>query len=142
MRIYVPATPGDLAEARSGSWAPARAYAVNADLATSLEDDEVADEYVRDTAALASVLDLGSPRRVVVVADIPDSLATPASSRHPAAVNLTGPIPADAVVCAFVDEEGAESDARAASDGDEEAVMRLELRDLLWFDATELADLD
>ncbi len=147
MRIFIPATPGQLAGARSGAWAPSRAFAVNPDLVSSLggeegEDLEVADEYVRGAAALASVTELGSPRRVVVVADVPESHAMPAPDRHPAAVDLIGVIPANAVVCAFVDEPEAEPDARAADKGDEEALTRLEFRDLLWYDATELGDLD
>jgi hypothetical protein len=141
MWTYIPATPSQLAGACSGGWAPAQAFVVTPDLVADLDDEEVTDEYVRDIAALASVTELGSPRRVVIVADIPPSQVTLAPDRHPAAVDLAGAIPAEAVVCAFVDEKSAEPDARAALDGDDDAVTRLELRDMLWYDATEFADL-
>jgi hypothetical protein len=156
MRIFIPATPGVLATANNGSWTPTQAFAVNPDLVASLADDgpeggssgsdgpdhEVADEYIRDAAALASVTDLGSPRRVVIVADVPASLVTPAPDRHLAAVDVTGAIPAGSVVCAFVDEAEAEADARAVDKGDTEALARLEFRNLLWYDVAELPYLD
>jgi hypothetical protein len=42
------------------------------------------------------------------------------------------------VVCAHVDEPAAAADVVEALTGDEDAVERLDERDLLWYDATEL----
>jgi len=40
-----------------------------------------------------------------------------------------------------LDEAGAEADARAAAGGDEDALERLEERDLLWYDVSEVGAL-
>ncbi len=57
----------------------------------------------------------------------------------PSAVRLTTPVAWTAVVCAHVDEPAATADVTEALTGDDEAVERLDDRDLLWYDATELA---
>ena len=44
----------------------------------------------------------------------------------------------DSIACVFLDEPGAAADARAAAGGDEDALERLEVRDLLWYDVSEL----
>ena len=49
--------------------------------------------------------------------------------------------PADAIVCVHVDEPGAAPDVVLAAGGDEAAVERLDERDLLWYDATELGSI-
>ena len=141
MRVFIPATPTDLAVANSGAWAPPYAFAASPELAVAVDDEDVAIEFARDAAAAESVLGLGAPRRLVIAADIPDPLVAPAPDRHPAAVKLSGPIPAGAVACAFVDEPEAVDDAAAARDGDAEALERLEWRDLLWYDVSEFPDL-
>jgi len=141
MRVYVPATPHALAASLEGSWTPTVGFAVTERLmeVSSHEDSDLLDEQARDAAALVSVTDLHAPRRVVIVADISRSQVTPAPARHPAAVDIAGTVPADAVVCAFVDEAEAALDAKMAAAGDPEALDRLYERDLLWYDAGELA---
>jgi len=48
---------------------------------------------------------------------------------------------ADSIACFFLDEPDAEADARAAAGGNEKALERLEERDLLWYDVSELGQL-
>lgn len=139
MRIYIPASLDALHVSTQGAWAPPTGYAVSADLISALEDEEVAIEYARDAAALDSAVELHAPRRVVIVAEVLDADASPAPERHPAAVDLAGPVPAASVVCAFVDEPDATADVAAAIAGDEAALERLEWRDLLWYDVSEFA---
>ncbi len=141
MRVYIPATPSALAESLTGTWAPGVAYAVTERLmeVSSHEDSDLLEEQARDAAALASVTELQAPRRVVIVADCSRSQVTPAPDLHPAVVHIAGTVPADAVICAFVDEAEAEADARAAATGDADALDRLYERDLLWYDAGEFA---
>ncbi|WP_062380297.1 DUF6912 family protein [Demequina pelophila] len=144
MRVYIPATLEDLAACTAGAWRPQLGYAVTElllEIAASEDPDEVA-EMARDVAATASVIDGGSPRRVVIVADLARAEAEEAPDLHPAAVRLTEAVMPDAVACAFLDEPEATDDVTAAVAGDAEALDRLEERDLLWFDASELAHLD
>ncbi|WP_062463540.1 DUF6912 family protein [Demequina soli] len=143
MRVYIPATVDDLPRCADGLWEPPLAYAAT-DLLLEIVDsddlDEVA-EVARDVAALASVVESGSPLRVVVVAELTRAECDAAPDLHPAAVRVSGRIPAAAIACAFVDERAAAEDVKAAVAGDEGALERLEERDLLWFDASELSHL-
>lgn len=140
MRVYIPATPAALADCQRPGWSPPLAYAVTDQLMkiSSHDDGEMLDEEARDAAALASVVDLRSPRRVVVVADVSRSQATPVVGGHPAAVDLSGSVTPDTVVCAFVDEPEAADEGTAAVTGDQAALDRLWQRDLLWYDVSEL----
>lgn len=143
MRVYVPIAAKDIGQCLSGGWEPESGYALTPtllDIAAS-DDDELLAEQVRDAAAADAVLELGSARRAVVVVDYPRADVEPVVGEHPAAVTLTGRVRADAVACAFVDEQEAEDDGRAAAAGDAEALARLEERDLLWYDVSEIADL-
>jgi hypothetical protein len=143
MRVYIPATPADLASCLGAAWEPRAAFAVTPRLleVSSLEDSDLLDEQARDAAALASVAELGSTRRVVIVADCDRSQVTLAPQRHPAAVELAGRVSRDEIACAFVDEDDAAEDAAAAAKGDAAALDRLYERDLLWYDAGEFEGL-
>lgn len=143
MRVYVPVDPGQIRQCVSGTWEPTTGYAVTPTLLdiSASDDDEVLAEQVRDAAAADAVLELGSSRRAVVVVDYPRPDVTPLVGEHPAAVTLVGKVRPDAVVCAFVDEPAAEQDGKIAASGDAEALARLEERDLLWYDVSEIADL-
>jgi len=143
MRVYIPATPADLASCLTGAWEPRAGFAVTERLleVSSLDDSDLLDEQARDAAALSSVADLGSPRRVVIVADCDRAQVTPAPQRHPAAVELSGKVARDELACAFVDEDDAAEDAAAAATGDAAALDRLYERDLLWYDAGEFEGL-
>lgn len=144
MRVYVPATPASLAEARTGHWEPTSGFAVTPRLleVSSHEDSDLLDEQARDAAALASVAELHAPLRVVIVADCSRSQVSVGPTGHPAHVTIAGRVPADAVVCAFIDEPSAGDDCRAAASGDEAALDRLYERDLLWYDVTEFDAID
>ncbi|MDN4482633.1 DUF6912 family protein [Demequina lignilytica] len=143
MRVYIPARPDQIPTITSGMWEPPLGFAVTGpllDLVDSDDDDELA-EVVLDVAAWASLEDLGAPLRLVVVAEVSRSESEAAPDVSPAAVRLTGRIPTSAIACAFMDESEAGDDAAGAAAGDEEAADRLAERDLLWYDASEIAHL-
>lgn len=142
MRVYIPATVVDLPRCADGLWEPPLAYAVTERLLEITETDDADElaEIARDEAARASVIEVGSPLRVVVVAELTRAELTPDPELHPAAVRVSGRIPASAIACAFVDESAATGDVRDAVGGSDDALDRLEERDLLWYDASELAN--
>ncbi|WP_084038263.1 hypothetical protein [Demequina sp. NBRC 110053] len=144
MRVYVPVIPTDLAAAVEGHWEPAAGYALTPRLLgiTAVDDEEELAEQVRDAAAADAVLELGASRRAVVVVDYPRQDVTPVPGGHPAAVTLVGRVDPDSVACAFVDEADGGELATLAAKGDAEALASLEERDLLWYDASELAALE
>ncbi|MDN4471700.1 DUF6912 family protein [Demequina zhanjiangensis] len=142
MRVYIPATVGQLREIASGSWEPGRGFAATErmlEIAPQLDPDEVAEEVIH-AAAMHSALGLGSPLRVVVVVDHPrsDVGAAAGAEDHPAAVSVEGRIRLDSIACLFVDEPGAEPDVAGAVAADEAALDRLSERDLLWYDVSEI----
>lgn len=141
MRVYIPATVDDLPRCANGLWEPPIAYAVTQRLLaiTASDDGDELAEIARDLAATASVVEAGSPLRVVVVAELTRAELEEDPEVHPAAVRMSGRIPASAIACAFVDEPQAAGDVRAAEGGDDDALERLDERELLWYDATELA---
>lgn len=149
MRLYLPASATDLRQ--KDGLAPRWAHAVTAALHAELPDEDeeglemaamlaAADESVRLIAADGSV-----PRRVVVVADVPDgSVEVPevlGEEQLPSAVEAVSPVPWDLVVSLHVDEQAATTDVRAAAAGDDDALDRAAERDLLWYDVVELDDL-
>lgn len=149
MRLYLPATASDLREPEG--IAPRWAHAVTRALRAELPDEDeeglemtatlaAADESVRLIAADGSV-----PRRVVVVADVPDdAVRVPevlGEEQLPTAVEVVTTVPWGDVVTLHVDEPGAAGDVRAAAAGDDDALERAAERDLLWYDVVELADL-
>jgi len=140
MRVFVPGAVGEIARYTSGHWEPERGYAVTErlmDISAYDDPDELA-EQARDAAAEDSIVELGSPLRLVVAIDVSRADVAPVPDAHPAAVTITGRVMADSIACVFLDEAGAADDARAAAGGDEEALERLEERDLLWYDVSEL----
>lgn len=143
MRVYVPIELGQLEQCLSGTWEPTSGYALTPallDIAASDDDEELA-EQVRDVAAADAVLELGASRRAVVVVDYPRADVEPVAGEHPAAVTVAGRVRADAVVCVFLDEPEAADDGKAAAAGDQHALARLEERDLLWYDVSEIPGL-
>ena len=143
MRVYVPIAMGDIDQCLSGEWEPTHGYAITPTLLdiSSSDDDEELAEQVRDAAAADAVLELASHRRAVVVVEYPRADVEQVVGEHPAAVTTAGRGRTDAVVCAFVDEPEAEDDGRAAASGDVDALARLEERELLWYDVSEIESL-
>lgn len=143
MRVYVPATLDEI----PGPLTARTAHAVTPALCAALpdEDDETV-EFVAQLAAADDALDLlgarpDAPRlRLVVSVDVPDaSVAKVADDgAAPSAVRLVADAAAADVACAHVDEPEARADVVAALAGDAEARERLEERDLLWYDVSEL----
>jgi hypothetical protein len=146
VRIYLPVTLLDVDSAgASGSVEVARAHAVTPALRELFPDeDDEGLEYAAQLAAADDSLELveaapDAPRlRAVLSADVDESGVTVLAEEVPSVVALTAAVPWSAVVCALVDEPAAADDVVAALTGDDEAVERLDERDLLWYDATEL----
>ena len=149
VRIYLPATLLDVDAAASREVVtPRRAHAVTPALRELFpEEDDEGLEYAAQLAAADDSLELlgsaaDAPRlRVVLSADVDAAAVIVLDDEIPSAVEVTTPVPWPAVVCAHVDEPAAAGDVTAALTGDEEAVERLDERDLLWYDATELASI-
>lgn len=139
--MYLPTT---LDEVRPGAdLVVRRAHAVTAALRAALPDaDDEGLEYVAQLAAADDALtvladDPAAPRlRVVVAADVAG--ARPASDGSPTAVVLPGPVAPTQVACLLVDEPEAAADVAAAAGGDQPARDRLDERDLLWYDVSEI----
>ncbi|WP_225753687.1 hypothetical protein [Actinotalea sp. Marseille-Q4924] len=148
MRIYLPASLPELA---SSSGLSARlVHAVTPALRSALPDeDEEGLEYAAQLLAADDSLDLldalppAARRRVVVAADVPESLVEPVEgeAHAPSVVRLVGGVGWSDVACAHVDEAAAERDVTATLAGDDDAADRLAERDLLWYDVSELATL-
>lgn len=145
MRVYLPATLDEL-DHLAADGGPRRAHAVTATLRAALPDeDDEGWEFVAQLVAADESLALladrpGVPRlRLVLAADVPDESVVPDADPDAdvTAVTVLSGVPADAVVCAHVDEPSAAADVVAAVAGDDAAVQRLEDRDLLWYDVSE-----
>ncbi len=146
MRVYLPATLDEL-DGLGTAAGPRAAHAVTAALRAALPDeDDEGWEFVAQLVAADESLALlaerpAAPRlRLVLAADVPDESVAPDDDpdAEVTAVRIATGVPADAVVCAHVDEPAAAADVAAAAAGDEDALRRLEERDLLWYDASEL----
>jgi len=141
VRVYLPAT---LDEVRPGADLPARqAHAVTPALRQALPDaDDEGREYVAQLTAADAALalltaDPDAPRlRVVVAADVAGARPTPDAG--PTTVVLPGPVTPDQLACLLVDEPQAAADVAAAANGDHTAADRLDERDLLWYDVSEI----
>jgi len=140
MRVFVPGSVEEIKHYSSGHWEPDRGYAVTERLLeiSAYDDPDELAEQARDAAAEDSIVVLGSRLRLVVAIDVSRADAVPVPDAHPAAVTITGRVMPDSIACIFLDEPEAEADARAAAGGDEDALERLEERDLLWYDVSEL----
>jgi len=162
MRVYLPATLPLLARAhRSGHYAEtgAFAHAVTPALRewyTEGDAEELEYAALLDAAEGALRLLAAEPeaprRRVVVAAEVPDSLVRPVPTEtgFTSSVALAGPVEAARVVSVHVDDGEALDDVAAAAEalpaaarGDEDArfvVDGADAHDLLWFDVTEVGD--
>lgn len=148
MRIYLPASLDELDPA-SRPLSARRAHAVTPALRAMFPDeDDEGLEYAAQLAAADDSLELlgerpDSPQlRCVVSADVADAAVLALSDEDdvPSAVELTRAVPQTDVICAHVDEPAAAPDVALAAGGDDEAAARLDERDLLWYDATELGN--
>ena len=149
MRIYLPVTLLDVDSADpAGDLEVPRAHAVTPALRELFPDeDDEGLEYAAQLAAADDSLERledtpAAPRlRVVLAADVDADAVTDlgeSDDEVPSAVALRAPVPWGAVVSAHVDEPAAADDVAEALTGDDDAVDRLDERDLLWYDATEL----
>ena len=159
MRIYLPATIPLL-----GAWLAAgeataaqAAYAVTGALREWYREgggEEL--EYVAGLAAANAALallaaDPDAPRRrVVLAADVDESMVTPGGDQS-AAVSLSGPVPKAQWASALVDDESAEqvvataiANLAAAAQGDDDAAFALDeaaAYELNWYAVQELPHL-
>jgi hypothetical protein len=156
-RVYIPATLQMLQRlVADGELRPVNgtAFAVTPTLREAYaegDDEELADVAMRD-AALASLrlLGIAEPglplRRAVLVADVDD--ARPRPDLDDAVVRVSAPVPLDRVICAHVDNAGAEKAVAvaieaidAADVGDEDAELAVgdaQDHDLAWYGPQEL----
>ncbi|WP_284249349.1 DUF6912 family protein [Litorihabitans aurantiacus] len=147
MRLYVPATLGDLARPELG---PRPACAVTPALRAALPEE---DEEGLELSAFLSATDLavlrladapGEPRRRVVVAlEVSDVAFAPVPADLADLAAVVGVVPAvpwACVVSLHLDEPEA-ADAVAAALADDDAFDALGEIDLLWFDPSERAHL-
>ena len=156
MRIYLASTVPRLVSVLAAGELPAGpAFAVTPALREWYADgDDEELEYAALTeAARASLrlldLDPSAPsRRVVLAADVDDSLVSTTGDGERASVHLTEAVPLSALVSGHVDDAAAEADvARAVavvleadlgSEPDQDVVDDAEGHDLLWFASQEL----
>src|SRR5579875_1951250 len=161
MRVYIPATLAMLQQLiADGSLRPVNgtAFAVTPRLREAYaegDDDELAEVALRDAALaslrlLAGAADVSSDelplRRAVLVADADDVTLRP--DLDDAVVRLGGPVVADHVVAAYVDNAAAEPAVTAAIEavdaadlGDEDAELLVgdaQDHDLAWYATQEL----
>ncbi len=149
MRVYLPVTLDELQHGSPVLLTPRVVHAVTPQLrATWPDEDEEGWEYAAQAGAADDSLvrvaaSPGAPAlRVVVAADVPDAAVRALTDPPvPSAVELTSGVDLAAIVSVHVDEPEAAADVRAVVDGDEAAIERLEERDLLWYDVSEVADI-
>lgn len=163
MRVYLAATMTTLARAHAtGRFAEAGAlgHAVTAALREWYTEGDLEElEYAALLDAAESSLRLlaaagdAPPRRVVVAAEVPESLVQPGPVDHGSrsTVVLAGTVEVRHVVSVHVDAPEAARDVAAAARalpaaarGNEDArfvVDGADAHDLLWYDVTEIADL-
>jgi len=161
MRVYLPTTLAGLAAAYAeGAFAPPplAAHAVTPGIREWYVTGDLEElEYAALTdAAEASLRALaggdGPRRRVVVAADVPEAHVRPRSGgRFRSDVDVAVPVPLKDIASVHVDERASEpvvataAEALPAADaGDDDALFALdeaEATELLWYDASEIADL-
>jgi len=149
VRVYLPVTLDELQQSSPVLLGPRPGHAVTSALrALWPDEDEEGWEYAAQAGAGdGSVALLGgrpdAPRlRVVVAADVPDGcVRAPEDAAVPSAVEVVCEVTLAQVVSVHVDEPAAAADVTAAAAGDEAALERLDERDLLWYDVTEIADI-
>jgi len=145
VRVYLPATLDQLDHL--GPVIPAGpAHAVTPALRSALPDeDDEGWEYsallaaADDSLALLAAHADGPRLRVVVAADVPDEAVTvPAGPHEVASAVRVAAVPRQAIVSVHVDEPEAAADVVAALGADPAAAERVDERELLWYDVTEL----
>lgn len=164
MRVFLPATNALLRTLHEQQHAPAplAGHAVTPAARAAwpeAEDDEL-DYAVLVAAAYDSLLRLAAdagpaspvdrPRRLVVVADVPDAAAAPLGGEEVTAVVVTADVGLAQVAALYADDPDAADDVRAAvrlvpgatvADGDPPDALLLPDHELMWFAAQELPDL-
>lgn len=136
MRIYVPVTVSDLdsPEALSARSAFAATAGVRA---LAPEEDEEGLEYLAFLAAADAAIDEGEVSRIVVAAD------AQAEETDTTGVVHVRDIPWEEVVSIHIDDltdAALLADINAAQTGDDGARERVNEADLLWYDASERAE--
>ncbi|WP_439675235.1 DUF6912 family protein [Embleya sp. MST-111070] len=151
MRVFIPTTPAGLAAVHAAGGiesAPLPAYAVTeAFRAWYGSDDEEELEYGALTRAAEGSLRLlaaepGAVRRVVLAADVPDTLVAERED-GPGAVLVDARVPRKRIAAVHMDTADAEEAVAAALAGGltDELIEAAEEHELLWFATQELADL-
>lgn len=157
MRIYIPATSNDIAcdviGERTVHAVTAQLVAVadmsdipaseQRDVLEAMAMNSAADDSVRHLAACAEEEQNVHPRRIVIVADAPDTFLEKCtdSEQLPTALNLMRPLQWKHVKSIHIDDDEALGDISAAMAGDEEAFERSYDHELMWYDIAERGDL-
>lgn len=157
MRIYIPATSHDIAcddisERTVHAHTPqlervADVHDVPAgeqrDVLEAMAMNAAADDSLRRLAACAEAGESAQPRRIVIVADAPDTFLEPCadSEQLPTALTLARPLSWKHVESIHIDDDEAVDDMSAAAAGDEAAFERSYEYELMWYDVTERDDL-
>lgn len=154
MRLYVPATLNELdsVSGTSMSFEPRRAHTATAALVKAYEAEGISDiEEVEFGAFMAAADDslmliAEQPdvpwKRFIISVDVPDAAvkAAPRDDETPiSAVDIVENVGPLKIVCVHVDEPDAAGDVQGVFEGKEEAIIALNERDLLWYDASELS---
>lgn len=149
MRVYLPATLAELQHVSPVILQPRVAHGVTAELRALWpdEDDEGWEYAAQAAAADGSLLLLAGdpgapPLRVLVAADVPDACVRGLDDAPvPSALQVVCAVELGQVASVHVDEPAAAVDVEAAAAGDEAAIERLEERDLLWYDVSEIDEI-
>lgn len=149
MRIYLPVTLVELQLDPDVVLTPRVVHAVTSALRSHWPDeDEEGWEYAAQAAAADASLVLlaggaqAPALRVLVAADVDDAAVRELDDPEvPSAIELVQPVDLTRVVSVHVDEPAAAADVARAAAGDESAIERLDERDLLWYDVSEIADI-
>jgi len=149
VRIYLPVT---LDELDADDLPDRRGHAVTAALRAALPDED--DEGLEFAAQLMAADDsfellraaaAAAPRlRVVASVDVPDAQVEDVSDDDdgaPSLVRIARPVGRSEIACVHVDEPAVAADVAAALAGDASAVERVDDADLLWYDASEVAQI-
>ncbi|MCC2335636.1 DUF6912 family protein [Cellulomonas wangsupingiae] len=149
MRVYLPVTLDELQGADPVLIGPRVAHAVTPALRALWpeEDDEGWEYAAQADAGDGSLVLLASrraapPLRVVVAADVAEACVQTLDDPPVAsAVEVVCGVDLGQVVSVHVDEPAAAADVAGAASGDETALARLDERDLLWYDVTEIGQI-
>lgn len=156
MRLYLPATINDLRLINSGELdlSKAPAHGATQKFIGEYEAEGITDmEEVEFGAFLNAVDDslmliANDPsvawRRLVISVDVPDAAVTTTTAQDQelasSAVVVNAALPQVKVACFHIDEVEAAQDIQAVFEGNEDAIVALSDRDLLWYDISEISD--